>query len=107
MFPINHGPVIRRSIVEQHPWVAMNLYHAFLAAKEQAFADMRETADIYTTIGALDKDARKVLDEDALPCGIKANLKTLETVMRYSHEQNLSPRLVSIDEVFAKSTLDF
>jgi 4,5-dihydroxyphthalate decarboxylase len=41
------------------------------------------------------------------PSGIKANRKTLETVMRYSHEQKLSPRLVSIDEVFAPSTLDF
>ena len=34
IFPMNHAPVIRRSIVEKHPWVVLNLYNAFLAAKE-------------------------------------------------------------------------
>jgi 4,5-dihydroxyphthalate decarboxylase len=38
--------------------------------------------------------------------GLKANRKTLETAARYSHEQGLTPRIVKLEEVFAKSALD-
>ena len=107
IFPINHGLVIRRSIVERHPWVAMNLYNAMVAAKKQALEDMRETADLYSTLGWLNPEGRKALDRDALPCGVKSNRQTLEACARYSYEQGLSPRLVQLEEVFAPSTLDF
>src|SRR5690606_13636978 len=36
IFPINHGLIIRRSLVEKHPWIAIYIYHAFQAAKEHA-----------------------------------------------------------------------
>ena len=29
LYPINHCVAVRRSILERHPWVALNLYHAF------------------------------------------------------------------------------
>src|SRR5215211_2292240 len=35
LFPINHTVVLRRSLLERHPWVALNLYSAFVAAKEE------------------------------------------------------------------------
>ena len=38
LFPINHTVVIRRSLLEQHPWIALNLYSAFVAAKAEIAA---------------------------------------------------------------------
>ena len=35
LFPINHTVVVRRSLLEQHPWIALNLYSAFVAAKAE------------------------------------------------------------------------
>src|SRR5262249_4322097 len=35
LFPINHTVVVRRSLLERHPWIALNLYAAFAAAKEE------------------------------------------------------------------------
>ena len=35
LFPINHTVVVRRSLLESHPWIALNLYSAFVAAKEE------------------------------------------------------------------------
>lgn len=107
IFPMNHGVVVRRSIAEQHPWVALNLYQALVAAKQQAAARVRELADIHTGLGGLTPEARAVLNTDPLPYGVKSNRKALETAARYSHEQGLSPRLVPLEEVFAPATLDF
>ena len=38
--------------------------------------------------------------------GVVANRETLEAAAQYSVEQGLTPRLVALEEVFAKSTLD-
>ncbi len=103
--PINHTVVIRREIVERHPWVAMNLYQAFLQAKEAVRARALELAGPYFRCGFLPASARKAFTQDPYPYGIQANRKVLETVAEYSHEQGLTPRRVAIEEVFAPSTL--
>src|SRR5579864_2951385 len=35
IYPINHTVVVRRSLMEQHPWIALNLYAAFAAARAE------------------------------------------------------------------------
>src|SRR5260221_2671126 len=35
IYPINHTVVIRRPLVEKHPWIALNLYSAFAAARAE------------------------------------------------------------------------
>jgi 4,5-dihydroxyphthalate decarboxylase len=106
IYPINHGMVVRRSIYEQHPWVALNLFNAFRLAKERVAARMRELVSTHVELGLLGPDARKALSVDPYPYGVKSNQKVLETVAQYSYEQGLTPRLMPLDEVFAPSTLD-
>jgi 4,5-dihydroxyphthalate decarboxylase len=106
LFPINHGMVVRRSILERHPWVALNLYKAFVAAKEQALARTRELVDVYFRLGLLPAEAQQAFATDPYPYGVQANRQVLETIARYSYEQGLTPRVVALEEVFAPSTLD-
>jgi 4,5-dihydroxyphthalate decarboxylase len=106
IFPINHGMVVRRSLYEQHPWVALNIFNAFRQAKDKAAARMRDMASTHVELGLLGPDARKALAIDPYPYGVKSNQKVLETVAQYSYEQGLTPRLMQMDEVFAPSTLD-
>jgi 4,5-dihydroxyphthalate decarboxylase len=106
IFPINHGMVVRRSIYEQHPWVVLNIYNAFRKAKDDVNARMRELVSTHVELGLLPLEARKALNTDAYPYGVKSNNLVLETVTEYSHEQGLTPRKVSLDEVFAPSTMD-
>ena len=106
LFPINHGMVVRRSIYEQHPWVALNIFNAFRLAKERVNSRMRDLAQTHFDLGLLGGEARTALQVDAYPYGVKSNLKVLETVADYSHEQGLTPRRMQMDEVFAPSTLD-
>ena len=33
IYPINHTVVVQRAVLERHPWIALNLYAAFAAAR--------------------------------------------------------------------------
>jgi len=46
------------------------------------------------------------MGQDFWPYGVKANRKTLETFLRYSFEQGLTTRLLNVDELFTKETVD-
>lgn len=104
-FPINHAPVIRRSLVEEHPWLALNLYQAFVASKDYGRAPVLELADTLAMLGHIDAEARASLDHDPYPYGLAANRAVLETCARYSLEQGLSPREVALEEIFAEQVL--
>jgi 4,5-dihydroxyphthalate decarboxylase len=106
IFPINHGMVIRRSIVEKHPWVVLNLYKAFERANAIADERRMEQAAYYIDAGLLDAKAAEALRTPLLRHGIKANRKVLETAAMYSQEQGLTPRLIGLDELFAKNVQD-
>ena len=105
LYPINHGMVIKREIAETHPWVVLNLYRAFQKANEMADAQRREHVEYHVAAGVIAAEAGEALAKPVLQHGIAANRATLETAARYSHEQGLSPRLVTLDELFAASTM--
>ena len=106
LFHINHGMAVRRSILEQHPWVAVNLYNAFVEAKDLWEARARELIEAHLQTGGLPLSERRTLKTDPYPYGIKANRMVLETIARYSVEQGLTPRKLSLNEIFASSTLE-
>ena len=106
IYPINHGMVIRRSIHEQYPWVALNIFNAFQKAKELANARLKELVSTHLELGLLGADARQALGVDPYPYGVKSNQKTLDAITHYSFDQGLTPRLMQLDEIFAPSTLD-
>ena len=106
IFPINHTVVVRRTLLEQHPWIALNLYKAFVTVKEQLAAARASDLEPWTTTGLLGNDTTAALGKDPLAYGIRAARPVLETIARYLHEQGLTEQRVRIEDVFAKSTLD-
>ena len=52
------------------------------------------------------EEARAVFGGEIYPYGVAENLPTLEAATRFSHEQHLSARQLSIEELFAAETLD-
>jgi len=106
IYPINHGMVVRRAVAEKHPWVVLNLLKAFNEAAELADRQRLEHVEYHRAAGLISKDAYRALSEPLVRHGIAANRKTLETAAQYSVEQGLTPRLMKLEEVFAKSTLD-
>jgi hypothetical protein len=106
IYPINHGMVIKREVAEKHPWAVLNILKAFVAANEMADRRRLEHVEYYRASGLLTPEAYEALKEPLVRHGIAANRATLETAAQYSLEQGLTPRLVALDEVFARSTLD-
>ena len=102
MFPIMHVVVVRRSIVEQHPWVPASLYRAFEAAKTVAMTRMADPAIApLVWYGAAWEEERALLGPDPWEYGLTAqNRKTLETMVGYSHAHGLIKRRLSLDELF-------
>ena len=107
LYPINHGVVMRRSLHERHPWIALNLYSAFLAAKERIARAASSHLAWYFETGLVDGAVERTLQEkDPLAYGVKSSRTVLETIARYVHEQGLCPRRVELEEIFVPSTLD-
>lgn len=107
IFPINHCMVMRRSIYEQHPWTALNIFNAFNRAKEAVRAETKAAMDTHQRLGLLPANAAETaFAGDPYPYGVKSNQKVLETIAQYSHEQGLTPRALTLDEVFAPQTMD-
>lgn len=107
LYPINHTVVVRRALLERHPWIALNLYSAFVAAKEEVARCAESHLHWYFETGLLDENVkRKLAANDPLAYGFKASRTVLETIAQYVHEQGLSARRVKVEEVFVASTLD-
>jgi 4,5-dihydroxyphthalate decarboxylase len=106
IYQINHGMVIRRSILERHPWAALNIYNAFVEAR-RAVLRARDTAlHRHYEPGLIGDDVRRALAVDPMAYGVKTNRKVLVTITQYVHEQGLAPRRVALEELFAPSTMD-
>ena len=109
IFPIMHTVAIRRSLYEQHPWVAMSLYKAFARAQRESYEDLYVTAALKTMLPWLTKhveDARALMGDDFWPYGFKPNRAALDTFLRYHHEQGLSKKKLAPEDLFAPETLE-
>jgi 4,5-dihydroxyphthalate decarboxylase len=109
IFPIMHTVAIRRSLYEQHPWIAMSLYKAFAQAQREAYDDLYVTAALKTMLPWLTKhveDARALMGDDYWPYGFAPNRAALATFLRYHHEQGLSKKLLQPEELFAPETME-
>ena len=109
VFPIMHTVVIRRDLLEREPWVARSMYDAFCESKRRAMAELAEPVVLAVSLPwqiAEVESTRALMGADYWPYGVEPNRAALETLMRYSCEQRLAERPVSIESLFAASTLD-
>jgi len=103
LLPINHGMVAKRSLVEQHPWIVLNVLKAFERANDIAERERVEHAQYHVATGLVGADAVRT---PLVKHGVKANRRVLETAAQYSQEQGLTPRRVRLEELFAPSALE-
>ena len=106
LYPINHTVVVRRTLLEKHPWLALNLYSAFAAARAEVLRAGNVMLRPYYVTGLIEPEITRELANDPMAYGIKASRKVLETIAQYVHEQGLTTRVVKIEELFAPNTMD-
>ena len=111
IFPILHMVGIRKELVAAHPWLPERVFAAFVEAKKIAIAEIRAIAAAGANKVTLPWFAaevartRALMGDDYWPYGVEANRRALETMCRYSEEQYLSERRLTVEELFAPSTL--
>lgn len=106
IYPINHAVVVRRALLERHPWIALNLYTAFAKARAEVVRRGNLLLKPYRELGLIGGETQKALATDPMAYGIKASRTVLETIAQYNFEQGLTPRKVALEELFAPQTLD-
>ncbi len=105
-FPINHGMVVKRAVFERDPWVVLNIIKAFNQASDIADADRREQVAYHLDTGLVPPDYRKALATRLVKHGVTANRAVLDTVAKYSNQQGLTPRVMTMEELFAPNAID-
>lgn len=108
LFPIMHVLAIRRSLVDQHPWLANAVYDAFCTAKDlaiEAFSDVSALRVTLPWFAAELDNTRNLMGRDFWPYGAEANRKTLSAMLGYAHRHGTVDRLLAFDDIFVPSTL--
>jgi 4,5-dihydroxyphthalate decarboxylase len=102
IFPIMHVLGIKAEIAERHPWVPINMYHAFNEAKAIAMKRMENPRIVpLAWYREAWEEQHELLGPDPWEYGLGArNRKTLETLAGYSFEQGLIKRAIPLEELF-------
>ena len=102
IFPIMHVLGIKKEIVERYPWVPINLYHAFNEAKAMAMKRMENPRIVpLAWYREFWEEQEEVMGPDPWEYGLTpGNVKQLELLVKFSHEQGLIKRNIPLDELF-------
>jgi 4,5-dihydroxyphthalate decarboxylase len=109
LFPIMHLVGIRKSLAEPYPWLATSVYKAFCDAKAIAMRNLRDVNALLVSLPFLEAETRETaaaMGEDFWRYGVRENLREIEALTQYAHEQGLIDRKVAVEELFAKPTFD-
>lgn len=102
IFPIMHVVGIKKEIVEEHPWVPLNLFLAFNEAKRVGMKRMENprVAPLAWYREAWEEQ-EEILGPDPWEHGLtEKNRKQLDMLVRFSHEQGLISRQIPLEELF-------
>jgi len=103
VWPIMHIIAMRRSIVDEHPWIARNLYNAFLESKRRSIERILDPAVSRYPVPWLATYARRMRDMfggDLFPYGIEENRPTWEQMALYTYQQGIAHRHMKPEDFF-------
>lgn len=109
MFPIMHTVAIRRDVAKKNPWLPKAVFEAYSKAKAMDFDHMRKLGWAYDTLpwyGQEFNETRELMGNNFYPYGLKASAASYDAAFRYTYEQGLAKRRVSLEEMFEPSTLE-
>ena len=102
MFPIMHLMAVRQEVAEAHPWAAASLFHAFNEAKKIAMKRMESPRSVpLVWYRAAWEEQEEIVGKDPWEYGAtERNVKSINTVCGYAHEQGLTKRKFTFDDLF-------
>ncbi|CAG9205824.1 4,5-dihydroxyphthalate decarboxylase [Paraburkholderia sabiae] len=99
VYPMHGTIVVKDSVLAEHPWVAKSIYDAFDKAKKDWLAKL-DAGELTDKKNQKYRDLQKIVGHDPLPYGIEENRKTIEALEATAFRQGLTPRRMSMSELF-------
>ena len=104
IFPIMHTFVLKTHLYEQNPWLAVSFYKAFCKARDLAYRITYDTNAL--TVGlpwVIDEveQTHKIFGRQIWDYSVEGSRPTLEALVSYLDEQQLTRRKMGVDELFA------
>jgi len=108
IFPIMHAVAIKKNLVKQNPWLIKSVFEAYSQSKKMAYDYMAKYAwlkDSLPWFGQEFEETRALMGDNYYSYGLEANRKTLKALFRYSYQQGLCRRELTIEELFEPASL--
>ncbi|MDY0746054.1 ABC transporter substrate-binding protein [Paucibacter sp. R3-3] len=99
IYPMHGTIVVKDAVLQEHPWVAKSIYDAFERAKQEWLAKLN-AGEATGKDDAKYRKLSKIVGPDPLPYGMAPNIKTIEALERTAFAQALTPRRMSLAELF-------
>jgi 4,5-dihydroxyphthalate decarboxylase len=103
IFPIMHTLVLKRALYEREPWLAVSLYQAFCRARDLAYRWLYDTDALAVGLPWLVaelEDSRALLGAALWDYSVPGSRATLEALVAYLEEQQLTRRRMEVAELF-------
>jgi len=109
IFPIMHAVAIRKSSLEQNPWLGKAVFNAYSEAKRISYQQMTSLGWINDGLpwyGQELESTQALMGDNFYSYGMDdPNRKAVEALFRYSHQQGMSSRELTVEELFDPSGL--
>ena len=103
IFPIMHTLVLKTHLYEEKPWLAVSFYRAFCRARELAHQSMYDTNALTVSLPWVIDEVeatRKIFGPQIWDYSVEGSRPTLDALVTYLDEQQLSCRRMSVEELF-------
>ena len=108
IFPIMHVVTIKKTLIKDNPWIVEAVFKAYSKSKTMDYQFMKKLGWAYDSLpwyGQEMEETVNLMGKNFWPYGIVPNRKALETLFRYSFEQGLSSKHLTIEDLFEPSSL--
>lgn len=104
-YPINHLIVVKDEVLDAHPELAAQIFHAFAEAKNLYVQRLRNgQIDKPSAVDEVYRRVMQITGTDPLPYGIAPNRSMLEQAVQSALAQGIITQPVEIEALFAPAT---
>jgi 4,5-dihydroxyphthalate decarboxylase len=108
-FPIMHCLAVRRDVAERHPWLPVELFRAFTAAKRASVEELRLVNVLRVSLPWIAAEAEAqiaAMGGNPWPYGFARNRDEIAAMIRFAVADGLAAREIAPEALFHPSVLD-
>lgn len=108
-FPIMHCLALRKDVAERHPWLPVELFRAFAAAKKASVEELRLVNVLRVSLPWIAAEAEAqiaAMGGNPWPYGFRRNRDEIAAMIRYAVADGLAAQEIAPEALFHPSVLD-